>query len=153
MANDISLHIETAKLEEQLNNLPEKIRSKYVKAALQTAGDIILQEMVAQAPERTDEPTPDSDSLPPGVLKADLHTQLKGGAILIGPSEIAGPVARWIEKGWTVTGHGKSKRGRKKIKAIPGKHFMSGAVDVAGEAAVNAFVESLSNALGEDSHG
>jgi hypothetical protein len=150
--DDIDLKTDTSQFDALLAKLPIKVAGKIVKDALQAGGDVIVTAMKALAPERTDEPMPDSTGLPPGILREDLHTQVTLGAtqganVKIGPSEIAGHVTRWQNNGWVLTGHGKGKRGRKAIKSIPGKHFMEAAVDEAGEAAVDAFVAKLAEGL------
>ncbi len=159
MAEDIDLIIDTKELDARLSALPGKIQKEYVTKALEAAGNVILEAMVAHAPERTDEETPDSNSLPPGILKADLHAQViigqSGARVRIGPTEIAGRVARWINDGWIHTGHGKSRRGRKRsrnkdtgeVLEIPGTHFIERATDESGQAALDAAVASLSESL------
>jgi len=108
------------------------------------------------APERTDEATPEGNSLPQGILREDLHTQVIVSAsgesrVKIGPTEIAGHVCRWVNNGWMLTSHGKSKAGRKQIKQIPGKHFMEAAIDEAAQSAVDAMIQSLADSLNSDS--
>jgi HK97 gp10 family phage protein len=148
MADGVTLEIDTRELEAALKALPKKVAKAKLQKALQLGGEVILEAMIANAPERTDEPTPDGDSLPPGVLKADLHTQVSshedGGSIKIGPSTITGHVARWVNNGWALTGH---KPGKKQIKEIPGKHFIERAFDESAEKAVNAFLTALSASL------
>jgi Bacteriophage HK97-gp10, putative tail-component len=150
MAEDVDLVIDTKALEAALSQLPTKIQKQYMTQALQAAGDVILEAMVAHAPERTDEETPDSTSLPPGILKADLHAQViigtSGARVKVGPTEVAGHVARWQNNGYYLTSHGK-KRSRKQIKQIPGKHFIEAATDEAGQAALDAAVASLSESI------
>lgn len=145
---DFSMSIDTRELDDMLKALPEKVAKKYVQKALQASGDVILAPMVALAPENTSETTPDSNSLPPGILKADLHTQVimaaDGGKVRVGPTSISGAVARWQNNGWAVTGHAP---GKKKIKDKPGKFFMQGAYDEAGEASVNTFIASLKDSI------
>ena len=151
---DMEFKIDSKALDEALSKLPDKIQKQYVSKALQAAGDVILEAMVAKAPERTDEETPDSNSLPPGILKADLHTQVvigtKGARVKVGPTDVAGHVARWQNNGWTLTSH-KGKGGKKAIKDIPGKHFIEGALDEAGQAALDAMANSLGESIAEGS--
>ena len=150
--DDFTIDIDTKALDEMLAALPTKVQGKVMRDALQAAAEVILAPMKALAPERTDEETPDSTSLPPGIMKHDLTTQVQMGTqypprVKIGPTEIAGHVARWQNNGWTLTGHGASRKGRKQIKAIPGKHFMEGAFDEAGEAALETFIEKLGEGI------
>ncbi len=123
-----------------------------MRAALQAAGNVLLEAQVEQAPERTDEETPDGTSLPPGILKADLHTEIQingqsAPRVKVGPSQIAGHVTRWQNSGWNLTSRGKSKSGRKVIRSIPGKHFIEAAFDESAESAVDAFVSTLRDGL------
>jgi hypothetical protein len=148
---DVDLILDTKALDAALSALPDKIQKQFVTKALEAAGVVILQSMVALAPERTDEDTPDSTSLPPGILKADLHSQViiggSGARVRVGPTEVAGHVARWQNNGWTLTSHGRSKAGRKKLRDIPGKHFIEAALDESGQAALDASVASLKESL------
>jgi hypothetical protein len=154
MADELSITIDTKALDDALSKLPTKLQTRILKQALQAGGDVILEEMRTLAPERTDEDTPDSTSLPPGILKADLQTQVTvstttGANVKIGPGEIAGRVAKWQNNGYNLTTHGK-KRGRKVIKAVPGKHFIEGAMDTAGQKALDAMIGTIVQALTED---
>jgi HK97 gp10 family phage protein len=151
MSDEFSISINTRELEEALKALPEKVAKKYMMKALQTAGNVLLDAMVSLAPERTDEKTPNGDSLPPGILKYDLHTQTilqdDGGKVRVGPSGIAGHVARWQNDGWMLTGH---KPGKKRIHEVadqPGKFFMQRAFDESGEAALEAFTNDLADSI------
>lgn len=145
--DDIGLTVDATDFERHLNQLPDQVAKRYLGKALQKAGDVILASMKQLAPERTDEATPEEDSLPPGILREDLHTQVtvssNGGAtVKVGPTEISAHVCRWQEKGWMLTSHE-----GKKIRQIPGKHFMSAAMDEAGQAALDAFTASLKASL------
>jgi hypothetical protein len=147
MPDDISLKIDTSQFDAMLTALPTKVAGRIMKDALQAGGDVLLASMKALCPERTDEPTPDEDSLPPGILREDLHTQVTvtsttGARLRVGPTDIAAHVARWQENGWMLTLHN-----GKKVRQIPGKHFMAASVDEAGEAAVDAFVARLAEGL------
>jgi hypothetical protein len=149
---DLQLNFDTSKFEAALRALPEQMSKNYVNSALQAGGDVILASMKELAPERTDEATPDGTSLPQGILREDLHTQVtvsSDGAsrVKIGPTDIAGHVCRWQNNGWMLTSHGKSKAGRKQIRQVPGKHFIEAAMDEAGQAAVDALVHSLAESL------
>lgn len=150
--DDLSFSIDTRELDKALSGLPEKVSKQIVEDALQAAGNVVLEEMVALAPERTDEMNPASNSLPPGILKADLHVDVSvsasGGAnVRIGPTAVAGRVARWANNGFTLTGHGKSRRSRRIIRAIPGKHFVEGAFDVTAQRALDVLAEQIGQGL------
>jgi hypothetical protein len=147
MPDDFSLKIDTSKFDEMLTALPTKVAGRILRDALQAGGDVLLESMKALCPQSTDEPTPESNSLPPGILREDLHTQVTvnsttGARLRVGPTEITAHVARWQENGWMLTLHN-----GKKVRQIPGKHFMAASVDEAGEAAVDAFVAALADGL------
>jgi hypothetical protein len=147
----IDLQIDTRELEAALLRLSKRMAGEVMREALQAGGDVLLESVVVHTPERTDELTPEQTSLPPGILKADMHTEIQisrkyGNArIKVGPSkDIGGLVAYRQENGWTLTAHG--KRGRK-IRDIPGKHFMAAAFDESANGAVDAFLNALAEAL------
>lgn len=152
MADDIALKVDTSKFEARLKALPARVANQYLAAAAQAAGDVILPAMKALAPERTDEMTPDGNSLPPGILKYDLTTEVKldkdGAHVKVGPTAVSAHVARWQENGWMLTAHD-----GKEIRQIPGKHFMAAAIDETRQAAVDALVNSLASSLNTDSNG
>ena len=75
MADDIRIDVNTKELEAKLEALPRNVAQRKLREAVQAGGEVILRAMVANAPERTDEPTPDSNSLPPGMLRADLQVE------------------------------------------------------------------------------
>jgi len=152
MEDTIDLQVDTRELEAALLRLSKRMAGEVMREALQAGGDVLLEAVVAHTPERTDELTPEQTSLPPGILKADMHTEIQisrkydNARVKIGPSkDIGGLVAYRQENGWTLTAHG--KRGRK-IRDIPGKHFMAAAFDETAENAVEAFLGVLENALG-----
>jgi len=146
---------DTEAIEAALLELPAKVGGEVLRESLQAAGDVILNAMRTLAPERTDEPTPGSDALPPGFLRADLRTevQIKPGLaprVKVGPSKYTAHVAHWIEDGWQPTGHGKSRKGRKSVGArIAGKHFMASASDETRDSASTTLLEHLSTAVGQ----
>lgn len=151
MPGDLAITIDTRALDAMLSKLSTKLQSRVLKKALQAGGDVVLQSMKALAPERTDEKTPGGNSLPPGILKEDLHVQVtvgttSGASVKIGPTPITAHVARWQNNGFNLTTHGR-KRGRKVIKAIPGKHFMEAAMDESGQKALDAMIGSIADAL------
>ena len=153
----IELTVDTRELEWALEQLSQRAAGQVMRDALQAAGDVMLESVVDHTPERTDEETPEQTSLPPGILKADMHTQVGlskktgTGFVKVGPSkDIGGLVAYRQENGWTLTTHGSPGKhgGRKPIRDIPGKHFMAAAFDESAEAAVDVFCETLQNILG-----
>jgi hypothetical protein len=153
MPDDLSFTIDTRELDHVLSSLPVQLQKRILRESLQAAGDVILEAMVSLAPERTDEPMPSSTSLPAGILRADLQTDVRvsessGARVRIGPGEIAGHVARWQNNGYNLTTHGR-KRQRKAIRAIPGKHFIESAADEAGQAALDTLVEHIAKGLAD----
>ncbi len=149
--DDISVSIDTAQIEAALSALPERVSGRILKRALQDAASIVQESIAALAPQRTDEPTPSSNGLPPGILRADIQTEVRisgrdGAIAKIGPTDLTAHVARWIEKGFILTTHGR-KRSRRQIKQIPGRHFMASGFDESAQSALDTLIESLRTAL------
>ena len=154
----IDLAVDTRELETALAKLAVKAQRNVMRNALQAAGDVLLGAVVAHTPERTDEESPNSAALPPGVLKADMHTQIQIGRVgrprvKVGPSIVTGYVAYRQNNGYTLTSHG-SKKGRHPIarkngkpNPIPGKHFMEAAFDESAQTAVDMFLATLADGL------
>jgi HK97 gp10 family phage protein len=146
---DLEITVNTKELEQLLEHLPQKIANQYLRSAAQKAGDAILAPMKALTPERTDEKTPNGNSLEPGALREDLTTQVTltkhGVRVKIGPTAATAHVCRWQNNGYMLTSHN-----GKQIKQIPGKHFMEGASDESGQTAVDAFVDDIQSSLNTD---
>ena len=127
---------------------PTLAQKAYAKA-LKAAGEVLRKEVSDRAPVKTEE-FKGSNSLPPGALKADIQLQVKvseqGGGATIGPSRKTAYVARFVELGHRQVSHGK-KKGRKVIGHVPAKPFLRPAFDAAGDAAVQAFANSLIESL------
>jgi hypothetical protein len=155
VSDTIDLKFDTRELDKALRALPNKLARAVAGRALQAAGDVMLEAVQANAPERTDEIGPESTSLPPGILKADMHTQIyfsrkTGNAgIKVGPSkEIGGLVAYRVNNGWILTAHGaKKKYGQRQIRPIAGTHFLEAAFDESVEVATAVFLETLADNL------
>jgi hypothetical protein len=158
MADEIELVVDTRELEAALRAVPDKLRGEAMRKALQAGGNVLLDAVFAHTPERTDEETPGSTALPPGVMKADMHTQIQMGSasqpprIKVGPSSVTGHVARWQNDGYTLTkGHRESEKrknaSRRQIKSIPGKHFIEAAFDESAQTAVDMFLAVLGDNL------
>jgi hypothetical protein len=153
LSNDtIELTIDTRELDRALQAMPARLAKAIMSGALQAGGDVMLEAVVAHTPERTDEENPESTSLGPGILKADMHTEVQfsrkyGTArVKVGPSRaIGGLVAYRVNNGWTLSGHGKSPR---KIRSMPGKHFLEAAFDESAQLAIDTFIDELGNSLG-----
>lgn len=138
-----------AQLDTKLKSLSLKMQRTYLRKALKAAGTPMLASAQALAPVSTNEPTPDSTSLPPGALRDDLHMVVSvstrtGASVKVGPSAATAHVANWQENGWMLTGHKPSK---KKIKQIPGKHFLASSFDESADSALAAFTASLEGSL------
>ena len=147
MPDELEFKVDTRELDEALSKLPDKVQKRIVVNALQSAGEVMLAALKAHTPEQTDEPTPGSDALPPGILREDMHTQVtvsetKGARLRVGPTEIAGHVARWINNGWTLTLHNKTK-----VRDIPGKHFIEAAFDETAQTALDVLTASIAEQL------
>src|ERR1700752_997643 len=100
MAGDLEFKVKTSELADSLSKLPDKVEKRIVFEVLQSAGDVSRAACKAHPPERTDEETPDSNALPPGIMREDMHAEVvvsetKGARLRVGPTEIAGHVARW----------------------------------------------------------
>ncbi len=150
MADGLTFSVDTRELDRALKQLPLRVAREIMSGALQAGGDVMLQAVVEHTPERTDEETPEQSSLPPGILKADMHTEIQfsrkyGRArIKVGPSkQIGGLVAYRQNNGWILTSHD----GRK-VRAISGKHFLEAAFDESAQAAIDAFIDALADSLG-----
>jgi hypothetical protein len=155
MADGLSLKIDTTKFEALLKAMPQRVARRAVRQALQAGGDVIQEAMVAEAPQRTDAPTPGSDALPPGILKADLSVQVTVGTkddpiVRVGPSRDTAHVAWWIENGFDHVEGGRKRKGGKVTKHIDANPFMLRAFDSSISSAVDAMISSLAGSLEED---
>ena len=152
MPDDFDIKIDTSEFDSLLAKLPAKVSGRIMKDALQAGGDVILASMKVLAPEQTNEPTPGSNALPPGILREDLHTQVivsptKGAAqVKVGPTEIAGHVARWINNGLDANAAQTANRLSKSLASTLWKQ----PCDEAAEIAVEAFATSLAVGLEDE---
>lgn len=174
MSDTIELAVDTRELEAALAKLSTKMQTKVMTEALQAGGDVIAKELESYTPERTDEEVPAGDwhgfsgsgttSLPPGIMKADIKTEIQLGSsnkpprIKVGFGEISAHVAYWQNEGWNLTKggyrhkdkHGRARGAGKVIKAIPGKHFIEMAFDDSCDGAVGEFLDVLGQRLIDD---
>jgi HK97 gp10 family phage protein len=163
MPDEVRLAIDTHEWEAMLAALPKRVARRAVRQALQAGGDVIAEAMVAEAPERTDTPTPGSDALPPGVLKDDIGTQVQIGTkyaprVKVGCSEIATHVAWWVENGFDHVEGGRKLDPRrytqKKVgtvtRHIDANPFMARAFDASIERATEVMLQNLGTTLGQD---
>jgi hypothetical protein len=158
MSDEITLTIDTREMERALKALTQRAARSAMGAGLQAAGNVMLDAVVAHTPERTGEETPEQTSLPPGILKADMHTEIQfsrkygNGRVKVGPSRaIGGLVAYRQNNGWILTAHGgKTKGGGRKIRSIAAKHFLESAFDESSQTAVDMFLATLADNLFAD---
>lgn len=164
MDDTIELVVDTRELDAALKALPLKMQGKIMREALQAGGDTLAECLESYTPERTDEETPEGTSLPPGILKADIKTEIQLGngtyppRIKVGFTKISRHVARWQNDGWNLTKGGQrhvGKDGRvhgngKIIRVIPGKHFIEAAFDESAESAIGEFLDKLAERLIDD---
>jgi hypothetical protein len=141
--DELTIKIDTTEVEKALTALPSRFARKAARSGLRAAGEVMLAPMKALCPERTDEPTPDSNSLAPGVLRESLTTQVQfkkryPPRVKVGAPVETRHVAWWIENGFDNV---KAKR------HVEGKHFMSAAFDESAEKAVAVLLEDLSTTL------
>jgi len=148
MADGITVHIDTKAVEEKLSRLPQELQNKYMKESYRAAGDVMLGAVHDNTPVRDgEEDSPDSTSLPPGIMQEDMTLTVTKSGVKVGPTEISGARARWINDGWQLTLNGK------KVKDIPGQHFMERAFDECAQEALDAFVETLTELINNDEGG
>jgi hypothetical protein len=149
--DNFELKIDTTEFVSKLEALPEKIARRAVRHALQAAGDIMADAIAEEAPERNDTPTADSTGLPPGVLKADISTQVqikkdKAPRVKAGPTKISYRQAWWIEQGFDHVAHGKKTHVDANPFAMRGFERSIGA---ATDAFVASLAEGIDAAIGE----
>jgi len=156
--DDLSLTIDTSQWDALLKALPQRVARRAVRQALQVGGDVLAEAMSAEAPLRTDVPTPGSDALPPGALKEDIAAQVQIGTrydprVKVGATVIASHVAWWIENGFDHVEGGRKKangEGGKVTKHIEANAFMARTFDSTIGRAVDVMLESLATSLDQD---
>jgi hypothetical protein len=132
------------------------VAKRAVRNALQAGGDILLDAMTAECPERTDEPTPDSDALAPGVLKESLTTQVVIGtrynpAVKVGPGIGTGKVAYWVENGFDhIEGGKRGEKGAHVTSHKDANPFMVRSFDSSIGRAVDVMLDNLAATLTQD---
>jgi hypothetical protein len=168
---DFGFAFDTSEWENLLKTLPDKVAGMVVEESLAAGGIVLADAMQTEAPERTDEPTPESTSLPPGILKEDISYQIQSKKglnprVKVGCTDVASHVAFWIENGFDVVVHGHKSRAEKQGKYVTAKHtpktgkkhvdadpFMARAFESSIEEATNATLakmeELLTDALAE----
>jgi len=168
LGNDgFEISLDTRAMDKALATLDAKLQSQVVTKALQAGGDVLLEAVQLECPERTDEPTPGSDSLPPGILRYAQITQVQISEghtprIKVGTSDEtkAYAVARWINDGYDLVKGGRRRKSRRKgakpgdmegnghlIRHIDPNPFYERAFDTVAEVAVDTMLETLGNSL------
>jgi hypothetical protein len=156
MPDEVKLTIDTREWEDLLKALPMRVAKRAVRNALQAGGDVLLDAMVAECPERTDEPTPDSDALQPGVLKESLCDQVVIGtrynpSVKVGPGIGTGHVAYWVENGFDhIEGGKRGEKASHVTKHVDANPFMVRSFDSSIERAVDVMLANLASSLGQD---
>ncbi|HEY2467987.1 MAG TPA: hypothetical protein VGI45_09095 [Terracidiphilus sp.] len=140
MSDGFKLDIDMRDIVKAFDSLAPNIQRKVAKEALNKAGEIFtvaLETAIDATDKGTGDDNPQGDSLPKGFMRNDVVFNVKGGTLEVGFSPLTAHVARWQDKGWTLT-HGDNK-----IKDIPPRDFSGKAFDAAAELALEAVVESL----------
>jgi HK97 gp10 family phage protein len=131
----------------KIDSLPKKLSQAPIKAALEAATVPVLDAIETNTPVET------------GELKAALTHDIQSGEYLEGATSrisfgdgIEGEIARWVEFGHrTVTGVSKKALEdgllKLKIEKVPANPFMRTSLAESSEAAVEAFNNSLRDAV------
>jgi len=148
--------IDSKALEAKLRSMTDKKQLQIMTAALREGAGVFKQEVVQQAPERTDDVVtgPNSDALPPGALKSDVIVQKQPNALEYDVrfgSETA-HVARFVDEGHRIVKGGNARfdaNGKKKSGAgrqvgfVEGSGFFRRAFETASKAAAEAVENSI----------
>lgn len=166
MADNISIQIDTADFVKRLEQLPKKVAADILMGALENSGHImqaaIKQAVVERAPRgASGEPRPYHDpngnSIMPELLAEDIDIDPfvnKSGLtanVAVGPTELTGHVARWLNDGWMHVHGGrrfmnaeKTRRGKGvEDEQIPGTHMFEAGFDESAEVALETFTTEL----------
>ncbi len=143
MPNDFDIAIDTREMDAMLGSMDNKLAKGAVRGALQAAGNVMLVPMKILCPEKTAESDESSNSLPPGVLRESLTTQVQVGRVRPPRVKVGCPIET-NHVGWLI------EEGFDNVKSkthISGKHFISGAFDESAEEAVNVLLVELGKVL------
>lgn len=166
MADSISIHIDTSDLAKRLEQLPKKVAADILMGALEDSGRVmqaaVKQAVVERAPRgASGEPRPYTDpngnSIMPELLVEDIdidpyvNSRRLSCNVAVGPTELTGYVARWLNDGWMHTHGGRrfmnaerTRRGKGvEDEQIPGTHFMEAGFDESAPAALETFTTEL----------
>lgn len=142
MSDGYQIDIDMSEIVKAFDALPQNIQKKVAKQALSEAGDIFtaaLETAIDATDKATGDEDPEGNSLPKGFMRNDVIYNVKGGELWVGFSPVSAHVARWQDRGWTLT------HGDRHIKDIPPRDFSGKAFDAAAELALQAVIESLQN--------
>jgi len=170
MSETFALSIDTSDLIKRLEQLPQKVAKGVAIDALTDAGHVmqtaIKQAVVDRSPrgasgEPREYKLPNGNSIMPELLAEDIDIDpmvSKGNKscnVEVGPTQLTGHVARWINDGWMhVHGgrrflHGKNRGKGIEDEQIPGTHFMEAGFDESAKAATDVFVTKLATGIEE----
>ena len=166
MADNLTIQIDTSDLVKRLEQLPKKVAADVLMGALEDSGHVmqaaIKQAVVERAPRgASGEPHPYKDpngnSIMPELLAEDIDVDSfvnKTGLtcnVTVGPTELTGHVARWLNDGWMHVHGGrrfmnaeKTRRGKGvEDDQIPGTHMFEAGFDESAEVALETFTTEL----------
>jgi hypothetical protein len=137
-----------------LEEFPQKVQEQMLLNATGAGATVLQLAVIERAPERVDQRTAGSTSLPAGYVKADVRVQkLKSEVVqgwLIGPSAITVHVWRWLEFGHLVR-LAKKFRGKQaaKVEHVPARPFVRPAFDEYWRTAYDVTVRRLGELIAD----
>ena len=145
-----------AEVQAMLRDAPRHIVAAGFARAGRAAADVFVAELEVRTPVRTealwnDETFSEFKDQTGGDLKAALmsevllDSQFRGVHVAVGFGK-QGHVANWVEYGHKMVTH---KPAKKEVGFVSAHPFMRPAFEAAGDRAIDAFVESLSEAVRE----
>jgi hypothetical protein len=166
VADNISIQIDTSDLVKRLEQLPKKIAADVLMGALEDSGRVmqaaVKQAVVERAPrgasgEARPYKDPNGNSIMPELLAEDIDIDPfvnKSGLtanVAVGPTELTGHVARWLNDGWMHVHGGRRFKNAERTRRGPGvedeqippTHFMEAGFDESAEAALETFTAAL----------
>ena len=172
MADSIQITIDTSDLVKRLEQLSKKVAANVLMGALEDSGRImqaaIKEAVVERAPRgASGEPRPYKDpngnSIMPELLAEDIdidpYVRSDGTScnVAVGPTELTGHVARWLNDGWMHVHGGRrfanaerTRRGKGiEDEQIPGTHMFEAGFDESAQAALDAFTTELAAGIEE----
>jgi len=166
MVDNIQIEIDTSDLVKRLEQLPKKVAAGVLMGALKDSGRVmqaaVKQALIERAPRgASGEPRPYKDpngnSIMPELLAEDIDVDPfvnKTGLtanVAVGPTELTGHVARWLNDGWMHVHGGRRFKNAEKTRRGPGiedefippTHFMEAGFDESAEVALETFTNEL----------